>query len=230
MYEACSPFLNGCSHIPLKRKQVLGLKTEKVRHFFGSFFRKRRKKNTYWSYGNYFMFLRVLEATTHVTISGFSQTYPSTGWKQGDRKLNACTDELRRIPASTALVFCIFFSIWLSTRRICECGSGKIQLLCILDSRNSPNIRSEENKTWFELGMGLQVPAEDRSFWAFVFLLVQCRFCIISSLTVPTDQMMLSLKVSFRALLCHPRANSWFICWKYEPPGCSVRTQVIYFM
>lgn len=44
MYEACSPFLNGCSHIPLKRKQVLGLRTEKVRHFFGSFFRKRGKK------------------------------------------------------------------------------------------------------------------------------------------------------------------------------------------
>lgn len=117
MYEACSPFLNVCSHISLKRKKVLDLRTEKVRHFFGGFFRRSRGKKKKKCYGNYFMFLRVLEATTYVTISGFSQTYPRTGWKQGDRKLNACTNELRRIPASTALVFCIFLSIWLSTNK-----------------------------------------------------------------------------------------------------------------
>lgn len=103
MYEACSPFLNVCSHFSLKRKR-LGIENWEGETFFGGFFRKRRKKNIEQSYGNYFMVLIVLEATTHVTVSGFSQTCPRTGWKQEDRKLNACTDELRRIPARTALV------------------------------------------------------------------------------------------------------------------------------
>lgn len=36
--------------------------------------------------------------------------------------------------------------------------------------------RSEGNNTWFELELGLQVPAEQRSLWAFIFPLIQGRF------------------------------------------------------
>lgn len=81
-YEAFSPFWICLLTFPWKekeKKRVLGLRAEKLRHYFGHYFGgcfwKGKKKDWCRSYDNYSTFLRVLEATTHGTISDFSQTH-----------------------------------------------------------------------------------------------------------------------------------------------------------
>lgn len=112
---------------------------------------------------------------------------------------------------------------WFS-RYFSPCGSGRVlwtwkwynTATVSLGFQKFPKQgRNEENNTCFELELGLQVPAEWRSFWAFIFLLIQGRFGKTSLSLLPRGIASQGKPFSQSpCLLCHPPATRWALCWK----------------
>lgn len=122
----------------LERKKVLGLRTEKVRHFFGGFFRKRRKKKYRTKLWQLFHGFNSLGGHNTCNRLRFLTNISKDRLKTRRQEIK-CMHRWIEKDSSKDRAGSLNTSLHVAQAGHCGAGSGITQLPCLLDSRNSPN-------------------------------------------------------------------------------------------